>query len=111
MTTLIAQAAAPATASPGGGYTQVIMLLLMMGGMYFLLIAPQQKKAKQQAAMIAALKTGDEVVTASGIYGVITNVKEDRFVVRIAENTKIEVDKSSIARTANPTAAEEKKSS
>jgi preprotein translocase subunit YajC len=111
MTSLIAQAAAPATASPGGGYTQVIMLLLMMGGMYFLLIAPQQKKAKQQAALIAALKSGDEIVTSSGIYGVITNVKDDRFVVRIAENTKIEIDKASIARVTSQSDAEEKKSS
>jgi len=35
-------------------------------------------------------------VTTGGIYGVISSVKSDRFVVRIAENTKIEVGKSFI---------------
>jgi hypothetical protein len=46
--------------------------------------------------MLSALQSGDEVVTSGGIYGVITNVKDDRFVLRIAENTKIEVGKGFI---------------
>jgi len=46
--------------------------------------------------MIKELKSGDTVVTSGGIYGTITNVKEDRFVVRIADNTKIELSRNSI---------------
>jgi preprotein translocase subunit YajC len=44
--------------------------------------------------MLASLATGDEVITTAGIYGTITNVKDDRFVLRVAENTKIEVGKA-----------------
>ena len=44
--------------------------------------------------MISQLRAGDEVVTTSGIIGVITNVKPDRFVIKIDDNTKIEVYKS-----------------
>jgi preprotein translocase subunit YajC len=68
-------------------------MVLMFAAMYFLLIAPQRKKQKEHEKMLKELQTGDEIVTTGGIYGQITNVKEDRFVVRIADNTKIEVGK------------------
>jgi preprotein translocase subunit YajC len=87
------QPAAPST-------TQTLLsfapMLLLIGGFYFLFIAPQMKKQKEHKAMLGALKTGDEVVTTGGIFGTITNVKEDRFVVRIADNTKIEVTKDAV---------------
>jgi preprotein translocase subunit YajC len=85
------------TAAPGGGspgWTQLIFFGLLFAAMYFLMIAPQRKKQKEHEKMLAALGSGDEIVTSGGIYGTITNVKEDRFVVRIAENTKIEIGKS-----------------
>jgi preprotein translocase subunit YajC len=47
--------------------------------------------------MLGALKSGDEVVTSGGIYGVITSVKEDRFIIRISENNKVEVGKGFIS--------------
>lgn len=68
-------------------------LLLMLGAFYFFLIAPQRKKQKEHEKMLSALQSGDEIVTTGGIYGTITNVKEDRFVVRVADNTKIEIGK------------------
>ena len=46
--------------------------------------------------MLSELKTCDDVITSGGIYGTITNVKDDRFVVRIADNVKIELTKQSI---------------
>ena len=72
-------------------------ILLMFAAMYFLIFAPQRKKQKEHKKMLDELGTGTEVVTSGGIYGTITNVKDDRFVMRIAEGTKIEIAKSSIA--------------
>src|SRR5271169_3508419 len=93
MTKMIAQSAAqaPATAFPP---FMIIVWLLFIGGFYFLFIAPQKKKQKEHEKMLTSLQTGDEVVTTGGIYGTITNVKDDRFVVRVADNTKIEIGKS-----------------
>jgi preprotein translocase subunit YajC len=82
--------------SPAGGAGQIIFLVLMFAAMYFLMIAPQRKKAKEHAKMLEALSTGDEIVTAGGIYGEITNKKDDRFVVRIADGTKVEIGKAFI---------------
>lgn len=73
----------------------VLPLVLMFAAMYFLLIAPQRKKQKEHEKMLTTLKAGDEVLTTGGIYGTITSVKEDRFVVRIGENNaKVEVGKA-----------------
>ena len=69
----------------------------MFAAMYFLLIAPQRKKQKQHQKMVSELASGAYVLTSGGIYGTITNVKDDRFVLRIAEGTKIEITKNSIA--------------
>ena len=103
------QSPAPASA-PGLFGANMLFPVLLLVGMYFLLIAPQRKKQKEQTKMLAALESGDEVLTASGIYGTITNVKDDRFVLKVADNTKIEIGKgfvNSVSR--KPT--EEKKSS
>jgi len=88
---------AQAEGAPGGGLGGFLPILIMFAAMYFLLIAPQRKKQKAHQKMVTELQSGAEVVTSGGIYGTVTNVKEDRFVVRIAENTKIEVTKGSIA--------------
>ena len=65
---------------------------------YFLLIRPQQKQRKEHAALIGSLKTGDKVVTNAGIYGLISNVKETTLSLKVADNVKIEIDKSAVLR-------------
>ena len=64
---------------------------------YFLLIRPQQKRQKEHQNLLSNLKTGDKVITTSGIHGLIANVKDTTFLVKIADNVKIEVDKNAIA--------------
>lgn len=102
------QSAAPA-ASPSLLNSSLLFPILLVAGMYFLLIAPQRKKQKELAKMLAALQSGDEVLTNSGIYGVITNVKDDRFVVKIGEDTKVEIAKAFIQAVVNKNGVEEQK--
>jgi len=113
MTKMIAQAAAPAAPASGPTFppSMILVWLLFIGGFYFLFIAPQKKKQKEHERMLTTLQTGDEIITTGGIYGTITNVKDDRFVVRVADNTKIEVGKGFIQSVAKKTGSEEKKSS
>ena len=57
---------------------------------YFLLLRPQKK-------IIHALKKNDEVITSGGIHGTIMNVKENSVTLKVDDNVKIEVQKSSIS--------------
>ena len=91
--------------SGGGGLGQFLPIILLFVGMWFLIIAPQRKRQKAHDKMLSELQTGDEIVTSGGVYGTITNVKEDRFVVRIADNTKIELGKGFVANKVAPAEA------
>ena len=94
----LAQAASAPAPTGLDAFKGMLPIILMFGAMYFLLIAPQRKKQKAHEKMMTELKAGDEVVTSGGIYGVITSVKDDRFVVRIGDNNaKIEVGKGFIS--------------
>ncbi len=82
----------------GGG--QLMSTLFVLGSFilifYFLLIRPQQKRQKELQKMIAALKRGDKVLLSSGFFATISDVKEDRLVVKLGEETKVEVAKSAV---------------
>ena len=79
------EAAASADAAQAGGAAALVSsflpLILMIAIFYFMLIRPQQKKEKQFRAMLAALKTGDKIITNSGIEGKIISVKDDEVVI------------------------------
>ncbi len=94
VTVIFAQGEGAPQGSPFGSFGIMILIFLAM---YFLLIAPQRKKQKEHQKLIANLQSGEDVVTTGGIYGSITNVKEDRFVLKVADNTKIEIAKSAVA--------------
>lgn len=82
--------------SIGAGWQMLAIYALLFAGIWFLLIAPQRKKQRNQLKMIEALKTGDRVVTTSGIIGTIANVKGSRFILKVGDDTKIEIFRSYI---------------
>jgi preprotein translocase subunit YajC len=77
------------------GFLVVIAVMFLI--MYLLLIRPQRQQQRRHASMVDALKPGDEVITAGGIYGDITGVEDDRVTLEIAEDVEIEVAKRAIA--------------
>lgn len=87
-------AAAPGqTQSPLGG--MIVPLVLFAVIMYFMMIRPQQQRQKQLTNLLASLKSGDKVVTASGIVGVVITVKDKSVTLRSGD-AKMEVTKSSV---------------
>jgi preprotein translocase subunit YajC len=95
---ILAQQSASPAGPPQPDLLQTLLPFLFMGVLfYFLLIRPQQKRQKQHQQLLANLKTGDKVVTSSGIHGLIANVKKTTFLLKIADNVKIEIDKSAIS--------------
>ena len=88
---------APAKGPEGILGSPMVMMGIMVVMFYFLLIRPQQLQKKQMAARIAALQSGDKVVTSSGIHGIVHNVKEHTVMVKVAEGTMLEFDKAAMA--------------
>ena len=88
--------AQPATPAPGGGFGFFVPFIFIFIIMYFMLFRPQKKRQQEQQRLISALKTGDKVVTNSGIHGLIANVKETTVMLKVADNVKIEVEKSAV---------------
>ena len=90
-----AQPAAPAP-GPGGGFGFFVPFIFIFVIMYFVLFRPQKKRQQEQQRLIASLKTGDRVVTNAGIHGLIANVKETTVIVKVADNVKVEMEKSAV---------------
>lgn len=93
----------PQGGSGGSGTSPLALwlpIILIFAIMYFLIFRPQAKKQKQHRLMIEGLKKGDKIITAGGIYGTIAGVKEKEniLIVKIADNTKIELARSSVAQ-------------
>ena len=61
------------------------------------MIRPQRQKQKQLQKQVEAMRTGDKVITAGGIHGLVTNVKKQSVSVKVDNNVKIEFEKGSIA--------------
>ena len=77
---------------------QFVPLVVIFGIFYFLIIRPQKQREKDHQTMINGLKKNDNIVTIGGIHGTIINVKERTYVIRVDDNTKVEIDKSAVAR-------------
>ncbi len=82
----------------GGLMGTLLPLIAMMGILWFLLIRPQQKEQQRHREMVKNLKKGDEVVTIGGLYGKVLFLNEEKVTLRVAENVKVDVERSKIAR-------------
>lgn len=88
-------------ATGGSPYSGIIMIVLLFVIMYFFMIRPQQKQRKQVEKQRAALKTGDKIVTAGGIYGKIKEINDTTFLIEISDGVKIKIDKTSVFAAAD----------
>ena len=98
---IIAQATAPAAPAASGNTgllgNPIVMVLAMIVMFYFLLIRPQQVQRKQLQQRMDSLQAGDRVVTSAGIHGLVHNIKDKTVILKIADNTMVEFDKSAVA--------------
>jgi len=84
--------------NPFMGFVPLIVIFVIF---YFLLILPQQKKAKEHEKMLNSLKKDDNVLTVGGIYGTVVGIKDNVVELKIAENVRIQVTRSSISAVIN----------
>lgn len=98
----VAWAMGPPPAGGGGGGSQMMPTLVMFGAMfaifYFLMIRPQQKQKQERERMLSAIKRGDKIVTTSGMFGTVTNLSDKTVTLRVADQVKLEFERSAVAR-------------
>jgi preprotein translocase subunit YajC len=97
------QAQGPAGPNPFGTVFMFGAIFLIF---YFLLIRPQRKQQKAHDEMVKSLSRGDEVVTIGGIIGKIIHITDDRITIKTAEDTRLEVERSKVARKGGGTGAD-----
>ena len=95
---LQAAGAAGQGAAGGGSWSFLLMLALMFLVMWLFMIRPQRKQQKELEAMRNALKKGDKVITAGGIYGTVADIDERTVLIKVDGETKLRVDKTSIQK-------------
>ena len=85
------------TNSLQSGLTSLIPMVLIFAVFYFLLLRPQEKRRKEREKLVSEVK-GEEVLTNSGIYGIVTKVSENdnNIEIEIAKDVRIKALKSAI---------------
>jgi preprotein translocase subunit YajC len=100
---LLAQAAPAPAPGAGGGLLSILPFVFIFVIMYYVMLRPQMRRQKEAAKLVAALKRGDRFVTSSGIHGLISNVKETTVIVKVADNVKLEMEKSAVTNVVKTT--------
>ncbi|MDJ0977136.1 MAG: preprotein translocase subunit YajC [Erythrobacter sp.] len=63
---------------------------------YFLLFRPQMRQQKEHREKIAAVKKGDQVVTAGGLVGKVAKVDDEYVEIDIAKDVRVKAIKQTI---------------
>jgi len=82
-------------ASGGSGFLFIIIIAFLL--IYLIVVRPQKRRQNQQRQLVSDLRVGDEVLTAGGIYGTISQVADERVTVEIAPKLEVEVSRRAIA--------------
>ena len=92
------------TGGTSGMLSLILIWVAMFAVLYFLMARPQSKEKKRIAAMLAALETGDSVMTTSGFYGTVIDIVEDTVIVEFGnnKNCRIPMDKAAISKVEKP---------
>ena len=95
-------------AAQGNGMSTIIMIVLMIAIFYFFMIRPQNKERKRMRDFLESLQVGSKVITASGVYGKVKEIKDTVIILEVADNVKIKIDKNYIVGSAEEATQESK---
>jgi preprotein translocase subunit YajC len=84
-----------------------LILIVAFAFLWFILIRPQKRRQIEAARMLNSLNVGDEVLTAGGIYGEVTELQEEAVLVRIAPELEVRVARKAIGAVVHPDEAPE----
>jgi len=85
--------------SLGNSWTSIVPMVLIFVVFYFLLIRPQEKRRRSQEDLVSGVKKGEEVLTNSGIIGIVSKINDsdNTILLSIAKDVEIKILKTSIS--------------
>jgi preprotein translocase subunit YajC len=98
MDILIPSAYAQAAGGEPSLLATLFPLILIFVIFWFLLIRPQMKRTKQHRELVAALSVGDEVVTAGGVLGRITQLGDSFVTVSVDDKVSLKIQRQSVSQ-------------
>lgn len=81
-----------------GTILNAVPFVAMLAIFYFLIIRPQQQRQRQVESMLKNLKRGDRVLTSGGMYGTVVDVDEQKVVLKIGGDLKVDFAKSAVTQ-------------
>ncbi len=78
--------------------SSMLPLVLMFVVLYFVMIRPQMKRQKEARNMLSALAKGDEVATAGGVLGKISEIGDQYLTLEIATGVQVRVQRSAVVQ-------------
>ena len=107
----VQEEAAPATgeAAPPTGLNPLIPAVLIAAIFYFVLIRPEKNKQKQREALLKSIKKGDKVMTSSGLFGNVADIREEVVTLIVAEGVRLKFNRAAIQTVIDPKEDLEKK--
>lgn len=103
ITQILAMAQPQGGGAGGGMVGTLIMFALIILIFYFMILRPQQKRQKEREKMLTEIQKGDKIITAGGIHGTIVGIEEKTYVIQIADNVKVKMDRSAVASVVKST--------
>ena len=86
---------APSAGAPSA-WVQLMPFVLVVGIFYFVILLPMKRRQQKVQAFLAALKTGDRIVTSGGLYGTITRLSDLSVQVQVADKVRVEMSRNAI---------------
>ena len=74
----------------------LIVIVVLFALFWLLLVRPQRRRTQEQETLIESLEAGDEIVSAGGLYGVITEIEGDALLVEIADGLVVRMAKNAV---------------
>lgn len=87
----------------------LLPFVLIIAVFYFLIIRPQQKRQKERQKLLDSVKKGDKIITAGGVHGLVEGIEDKTLLVKIADNVKVKMERSSVATIIGVTESLDKK--
>lgn len=82
--------------------TGALFIIVAFAAMWAVIILPQQRRARRHDVLVASLAVGDEVVTAGGIVGTVTELDDDELVLETVPGTRLRLVRAAVSERRGP---------